>query len=247
MIWWAKPANQICHPEYSPMKSHLILGSLSALLLAALPTHAQLHTETYNFNGINLDIPDGSVVGAADVQTLDTQVDVISDITVHLTIEDSPGGDPLAYNGDVYAYLSHESGFAVLLNRLGRILGVDLGYGDDGVDIMLNDAAPDGDIHLYQDTVVPGSGLPLTGLWAPDGRNVDPVNVLNTDPRTALLSSFNGLNADGTWTLFVADLESGAQHRVSDWSMDITGVPEPGTASLLALGTLALVRRRRGR
>lgn len=224
---------------------------LLTVILATLPcmfAQAQfLHTESFTFDGINLDVPDGSGIGVADVQTLDTGVDSITDLSVRFTLENAPGGDPMAYNGDIYAYLSHGTGFAVLLNRVGRVVGLDLGYGDNGMDVTFDEDAPGSDIHLYQDDVVPGAGLPLGGLWKPDGRNIDPDFVLDTDTRDALFASFNTLNADGNWTLYVADLEGGAQHRVTSWGLDITGIPEPGTASLLAVGALALVHRRRGR
>jgi hypothetical protein len=68
------------------------------------------------------------------------------------------------------------------------------GYNDSGLSLKFDDSAANGDIHLYQTLpgyatfIADGSG------WAPDGRNVNPLGSLDTDPRTAFLSSFNGLD-----------------------------------------------------
>ena len=61
--------------------------------------------------------------------------------------------------------------------------------------------------------------------WRPDGRNVSPLSpgatLAGTSP-TALLNSFNNLDPNGTWTLYLADLSGGGQatpaHRVS-WEL----------------------------
>jgi hypothetical protein len=42
----------------------------------------------------------------------------------------------------------------------------------------------------------------VSGTYQPDGRTTDPLTVLDTDPRMAMLSSFTGLDANVTWTLF---------------------------------------------
>jgi hypothetical protein len=60
-----------------------------------------------------------------------------------------------------------------------------------------------------------------------------------------MLSSFNTGNANGDWTLFLADMSTGDTHVLQGWSMTITGIPEPGTTVLSALALLALTRRRR--
>lgn len=48
--------------------------------------------------------------------------------------------------------------------------------------------------------------------------------------------SYNGLNPNGTWTLFIADLSGGGQSQLVSWELDITAVPEPVN---LALGVFA--------
>src|SRR5260370_868131 len=76
----------------------------------------------------------------------------------------------------------------------------------------------------------------------PNGRNVNPLSVVDTDPRTALLSSFNGLDPNGGWTLFFADLSSGEQSTLESWSLSINAVPEPTTYALIAFGGLVALR-----
>jgi hypothetical protein len=63
----------------------------------------------------------------------------------------------------------------------------------------------------------------LTNSWAPDGRNVDPALVLDTDSRTDLLSSFNELDPNGSWSLFIADLEPGDTSTLVSWGLELCG------------------------
>jgi hypothetical protein len=158
---------------------------------------------------------------------------LILDITVGLNIS---GGA----NGDLYAFLSHgTSGFAVLLNRVGKTAADPFGYDDAGFSILLNEYATL-DIHSYGGN----GGAPITGIWQPDGRNVDPQLVLDTDARTATLSSFTNQVANGTWTLFVSDQTGGQQSTLQSWNLTIsTGVPEAATVQLVAAGAGLLLAR----
>ena len=111
------------------------------------------------------------------------------------------------------------------------------------------DATAGADIHNYRLFALIGGG-PLTGVWSSDGRNVNPLVALDTTPRTAFLTSFNGANPNGEWTLFVADLSPTGTARVESWRLEVTGetVPEPTTTALLALASTGamLARGRRG-
>ncbi|HTI68483.1 MAG TPA: hypothetical protein VMF06_00845, partial [Candidatus Limnocylindria bacterium] len=50
---------------------------------------------------------------------------------------------------------------------------------------------------------------------------------------------------NGQWTLSVSDLEGGSLARLRGWTLNLTGVPEPGTYAVvtgLALAALGLAR-----
>lgn len=226
------------------MKKSFASGCLFLAGLALAPVSAAVITETHEFNSLNLGIPDGDPNGVVNVQNFGTNILTITDLDVSLKVTAISG---IGFNGDLYFYLTHGSGISILLNRVGRALGNPFGYGDNGLEITLDDEAPNGDIHVYRDVSTPPVGQALTGVWAPDARFIDPNVVLNTDPRTAPLSAFDTQNPTGDWKLFVADLSTGAEHRLEKWSLTITGeaVPEPSTAGLLAASALLFAYRRR--
>ncbi len=66
-------------------------------------------------------------------------------------------------------------------------------------------------------------------------------------PYDSLLSVFNGLNPNGTWSLFVVDDQGADAGQIANgWSLDIaTAIPEPAAFLLLGAGVLALVLRAR--
>jgi subtilisin-like proprotein convertase family protein len=231
---------------------------IAALLCASSPlARAQVTVNTGPFN-VNIDIPDGSLSGLQDTRHIPSSVGPITDISVTLDI--SSIGTSGANNGDYYAYLTHGSGFAVLLNRPGLRTGSTIGYDDSGyTSVTFNDSAANGDVHNYRlqlfgnhDTSIGGANpAPLTGTWQPDGRYILPTSsgatFDSTTTRNAMLSSFNNMNLQGDWTLFISDVNGGGKGRLNSWSMTVTAVPEPRTTALtIAAGllTFALLRRK---
>ncbi|MGA2246323.1 MAG: PEP-CTERM sorting domain-containing protein [Verrucomicrobiota bacterium] len=199
-----------------------------SLCVLAVPAQSN-----YNFAfPVNLAVPAGDANGLALNENLTGINGIINSLTVSLDISSG-------YNGDLYAYLrGPNGGFAVLLNRVGATSGDAFGYSDTGFNVTFDDSAA-GNIHHYQDFVydLNGSGQ-LTGTWQPDGRAIDPQSSpsqFDSTSPTALLNSFSGTVPNGTWTLFLADLSSGAQSTVINWSVNIDTVPEPGTLSLFTL------------
>jgi len=173
-------------------------------------------------------IPDGDPSGVASVQSVSTPITSITGLKVDLKVSGT-------WNGDLYCYLTHGPGFAVLLNRVGRRLGNTVGYGDNGFDVTFDDGANNGDAHIYRRTLnssdfTPISG-PLTNAWAPDGRTNSPVAVLDTDVGTAYLSSFNGLDPNGSWVLFIADMAAGDLSTLDSWGLQINGTTGSATNS----------------
>ena len=212
-------------------------GPMLSLLLGCSLAHAQVVI----FSGkhySNLPVPDNSVVGVADEQSVSGLLGEIFSVTAHLFVSAS-GPDPM-FNGDLYVALAHNSEQAVLLNRVGRRAGASVGYGDSGFDVTFSDAAP-ADIHDYRLTLNGSHSIPLssggppqalTGTWQPDGRNIDPEAVTSGSPRTANLSVFSGGDPNGTWTLLLADFSPGGLARLDSWTLELTAVPEPMETSL---------------
>jgi subtilisin-like proprotein convertase family protein len=94
--------------------------------------------------------------------------------------------------------------------------------------VTLTSSATAQDIHSYQNySPAYNSSGQVTGTWQADGRT-DP--LVNT-PRGSL-SYFNGLDPNGTWTLFFADRSAGDQSTLVGWSLEITTVPEPVNVAL---------------
>jgi subtilisin-like proprotein convertase family protein len=213
-----------------------VLSTAAALAIAGCIATAQT-TVTNVFASLNKVIPDGQPTGVSDTENLTFSgpgLVSITDLQVTLTIANG-------YNGDFYAYLVHDGGFTVLLNRVGRTASNPTGYSDAGMDVTFS--ASGNDIHDYRNFSPIFNGDQLTGTWAPDGRYVDPEFVEDTDPQTSLLSSFNGTNPNGTWTLFLADLDFGSQGTLVNWGLVVTAVPEPSAWTLLGLGGFALGMR----
>jgi subtilisin-like proprotein convertase family protein len=201
-------------------------------LLALLPLTSQAATTISDTWIVNHTVPDNNPIGLSDTRILVSEVTSIESVEVSL---DLFGG----WAGDLYAYLSHGSGFSVLLNRPGRTAAVDEGSGVVSMLVQISDLGVS-DIH----TALPSSGTAI-GMFQPDGRNIDPALSLDTTPRAALFDSFYGLDASGSWTLYIADVASGDTMTLNSWSLKVSGVPEPSVAMMALLGSLCLGYRRR--
>src|SRR5260370_34558669 len=174
-------------PVVSWSRSPVVSWSCGLMVLSVLTASAQTTTLT-NFP-VGTMIPDDDPSGLASAQTVSTPITYLTGVKVTLKVSGT-------FNGDLYCYLTHGSGHTVLLNRVGRRSSSSLGYGDSGFDVKFDDAATNGDVHAYRLTLNGSNTSPISGaltnVWAPDGRTNSPFAVLNTDPRTAVLSSFNG-------------------------------------------------------
>ena len=212
------------------------------LFLAGITSRADTLTTnwTSGFLGSGV-IPDGNLSGWSDTRTLTGFGGTIADVNVTLTLS---GGN----NGDLYGYLVHDSGFSVLLNRVGRDGGNAFGYGNPGMTVTFDDTGLGGDIHYYG-----GAGVP-NGLFQPDARNLSPLSsasamgLFDRANDGAWLNSFTTLDPNGSWTLYLADVVGGGSPAtVVNWGLNVELVPEPATAALAGLG-LALglwLRRKR--
>jgi subtilisin-like proprotein convertase family protein len=205
------------------MKRNILLSGL--ILLAATGVQATLYTFDYTSGFANSGvIPDANPGGWSDTRSLSgfgTDIN-ITDVNVSLEIT---GG----YNGDLYGYLVHSSGFTLLLDRVGTGSGGEpqntYGFSTSGFGSITLDQGDNTSIH---DVLDPQAG---DKVYRPDSgtQNSGGLNV------------FNGLNPNGTWTLFLADLSGGETSTLVSWGLDIEAVPEPTTWALVGFGTIFLV------
>jgi subtilisin-like proprotein convertase family protein len=224
------------------MKPHI----LSCLF--ALGYSYSVNAATFSFP-VGATIPDGNLNGFQNSQTISGLSGPITDLNVTLEIS---GG----FNGDFYAFLTHGSMTTILLNRVGRDSTHQVGYPDAGFgpDALANaftlDDQAAADVHYYRNSAysLNASGQ-LTGSWQPDGRLLDPLSpasAFDGASRSAPLSLFNGLDPNGPWTVYIADVSSGGEGSLVGWGLQITTVPEPAIPTFLACGTFTLMCWRKG-
>ncbi|MEI6078545.1 MAG: hypothetical protein WCS94_23405 [Verrucomicrobiota bacterium] len=93
-----------------------------------------------------------------------------------------------------------------------------------------------------------GGFYDLTGLLTANSGNIVSGTSFSIDFSTSgLQSAFNGINPNGTWTLFFADTVPGDTTTLNGWSLDITAVPEPVNVAMAIFGVgmvgVAAIRR----
>jgi len=180
------------------------LFTLAALLLLISAAQATLYTTNWTTGFANGGVvPDNDYSGWADGRSVAAPAGTVSTLSVTLDLQ-------AGWNGDLYAYLSHSSGFSVLLDRVGYA-GSGYGYGDPGFAVTLTTTG--NPIESYQDFSPAYNGNnQLTGIWQAHSG----------------MGNFIGLDPNGTWSLFIADLSAGGVTTVQSWGlqMDIVAVPE---------------------
>ena len=183
----------------------------------------------YTGTGLPAIIPDNNPNGYQNSIVASGVAGPIANVALTLDIT---GG----FNGDLYVALDYNNTSAVLLNRVGLSAGNSVGYPNSGFNIALDDGAAN-DVHFYQTISYSlNGGGQLTGTWQPDGRLISPLSsgaAIAGALRGNTLGVFDGMNANGTWTLFAADLSPGGISTLADWSLSITPVPEPGGVTLI--------------
>ena len=189
------------------MKKILLALVVIATMFSA---HATIYTTNWNSGFANSGVvPDNNFSGWSDTRSVST-MPTGTFTAVAVTLELSGG-----WNGDLYAYLVHSSGFSVLLDRVGYT-GSGFGYGTAGMNVVLTNGMPS-----IETTPSPVSG----GLYSPDAGYAGSLN------------SFLSTSPNGTWSLFIADLSVGGVTTVQSWGlqMDIVAVPEVETWVAAAL------------
>jgi subtilisin-like proprotein convertase family protein len=181
---------------------------------------------TVSASSLSQVIPDNNPSGAAYALNFGFTGLAIGDIKISFNIT---GG----WNGDLYAYLSHGSGYAVLLNRVGATTSGADGYGTSGLNILLEPVTTHPgivDIHTIQ------SPVSSPTAYAADGR----VAYIDTS-RPQTLDGLLNTDPNGTWTLFFADRAAVGVSTLNSWSLDITAIPEPISVALGSFAGVFLV------
>lgn len=229
------------------MKKNIAVGMLGMALAASASASIISIGQT-----VNTVIPEQGV-GLVNTINVVAPGAYVQDVNVWLDLGAAPQNT--AWTGDYYVQLTHGSALSVLLNRTGRQPGMDDGYGPNGFRINLDDQAAT-DVHWFGDnSPVYNADGQVTGSWQPDARLLDPAGAVGDfpgDPRSAKLSGFNGLLADGDWNLYLYDASGGFVGQLNEWRLDIavsTALPDSslggvGFSAILIGGLLALARRR---
>lgn len=230
--------DQQTQPKFAGMRIRIANAICSMLMVAFCETGSA--ALLFDYSGSPVAITDNDASGVAFSFSLSDPAVSITALTVTLNVS---GG----YNGDLYAYLSHGAGFAVLLNRVGVGASTpgstESGYANAGFSVTFN-AGASANVHFYQNNSPSynGSGQ-LTGTWQPDGRGIDPESATSAFDAsgTANFSAFNGLNPNGSWTLLIADVSAGSISTLNDFTVSVSAVvPEPVTVALAIFGLLAV-------
>ena len=207
------------------MKTSIWIGVLLMGVISS--TSAAL----FNYTGPAYAIPDGNINGAFSAISVSGSGLSLTDIKVTLDVS---GG----FNGDLYAYLSYGGNLVPLLNRVGvGTINGGTAFGSTGSGFTVTLASTGTDIHWTSGT--------LTGNYLADGRAIDPLSGavnFNADGARNLDGTFGGVNPNGTWTLFFADVSGGGgTATLNGWSLDVTAVPEPAAWGIISAAGLLVI------
>jgi len=221
------------------MKKAFVLSTAAALLAAP----AAFADGSYGTSGNAIPIPDdgydGTLASMASVSVNVSGEAALLDLTVDVGIEHT-------WAGDLVLRLESPNGTLVdLMNRPGfDNAGLDDGSGCCGqnLDFILGntynfDDAAGGtseDLSPFDD----GGGILNSFSVAP--------GVAGGDASApASLSTFDGEDANGTWTLYAGDSAGFDTGILDGFTLNVTSVPAPGALALLGVAGLAARRRRR--
>lgn len=200
--------NQPLPPHRNSMKTRLLTGLL-VTFWGTCPGRASIYLESASPNQA---IPQGDPTGLTVTLSVSDipSGEVVSDLTVTLNIS---GG----YNGGLSAYLQAPNGSEVTLLAQPGVTGENpFGAPGSGFDLVLSDAGSSS-IQTASEAAGEVFGSGSGSIYQAAGS----------------LSGVNGSPADGTYTLFFADMASGGGSPTLDsFSLDVTAVPEPVAPAL---------------
>jgi len=188
---------------------------------------------TVGSGAVSITVPDGNAAGITSTIHVNVSSWADSMNSLSLTLNITGGNE-----GDLYAYLSYGGTSVVLLKRPG-LAGDPAGIGYTGtLGENYTLTLSDGNYPNINYTSPTSGGL--SGTYNPSAGSV-------------AFTSYNGMNPNGNWVLFVSDLSGGDNANVSvlnSWSLTFNAVPEPVNVALgvfaVALLAGAGLRRARG-
>ncbi|WP_108836643.1 VPLPA-CTERM sorting domain-containing protein [Tateyamaria sp. Alg231-49] len=213
------------------MKMLMSVAALAGTIALASDAEAATYT-----NSLNITVPGSDTDGPAD--PFPSTIDVTeSGLIIGLTVDIF--GLSHTYPDDVFLGLASPDGTTVIL--MNDALGEN---GIVNVDLTFDDAAS---------SAIPNTGTIVSGTYSTGSYGPLPGNLPADIPTFTAggdLSDFVGLEANGTWSLFVLDDHIFDTGSISGgWALNIEVAPVPLPAGILlllaGLGSLGLLSRRR--
>ena len=207
---------------------------------------------TTGFNNLDFGQFNNTIVGSPSMRALpDNQaagltsvINVPDNFTIQSLDSVVVHGLQHTWVGDLVVTLTHNGVTVDLLDRIRRTdpaLGGIAGFGDDS-DLNGDYAfAPGG-----QDMEPIAAGLPDGGVIPPGTYAPFPNATPGaSSPAIGTFADFAGMNAAGEWVLHISDRAAADTGLFNGFSLNLTAVPEPTSLTVLALGAIALRRRRK--
>ena len=195
------------------------------MLASLVSANAVIYSTNWSTGFANAGVvPDNNFSGWSDSRSVSTMpAGTLMGVAVDLQLSSG-------WTGDLYAYLVHSSGFVVLLDRVGTP-GAAFGFGAGNMSLTLADNGFNSQVITAN---IHGGGANASGLFNPDNDNAGTA----TTGASGSLGSFLGTSPNGTWSLFVADLNGGGVTTIQSWGLQMEIVPEPQTGTLALAGAL---------